>query len=191
MKNRLGLVLILGLMLLIVGCGEDLPKDNQDQTKSTTQTEQKTEQKAAAYQLGTVINFFGAGNNSLQYIGKGWSRPEKNFTWTNGKEATLNFEISDVNKDLLLKVNSYAFIVRGKVEEQNVTLLANGQNIGQWQYSSTKNKGERTATVSKSIIKDNKLILTFQIPDSAVPKEQGFNNDTRTLGIAVSTIVIE
>ena len=41
------------------------------------------------YDIGDNISFDKKGN-STQYVGTGWSMPEKSFTWTDGNDAYLN-----------------------------------------------------------------------------------------------------
>lgn len=136
------------------------------------------------YEYGSKIQF-GDGGNAEQYQGQGWSGPEKGFTWTDGKSASLVIPVNRPQSDLILKAVLTPFI-SSKVDKQKVNVYINGEKLGKWDIASA---GEYEITIPESYITSS-LKIDFELPDASSPSESNISNDTRILGIAVQSITL-
>ena len=125
---------------------------------------------------------------SQQFLWYGWSGPEPEFRWTDGKEATIIFG-SNQKTDTLLKMRLVPFLVSGQHAAQRVRLQLNQTLIGELNLKSnsfTIHQFELPASLLRS-----KNILTMHLPDAASPSDFRVGGDERQLGIAVNWITLE
>jgi hypothetical protein len=124
-------------------------------------------------------------NQSHKSIRKsGWSKPESNATWTDGKIATLQIPLQETDKELIIEFSAKPFLSSGKVDSQPVIIRANGNNIGELIID---HSGEYSVIIPNKYLSDI-VNIELMIPNATSPYEQGVSNDTRTLGIAVHWI---
>ena len=133
---------------------------------------------------------FNTGSNDAELVqGWGWSPPEKNFTWTNGKMASLVFPIEAPEQDLILTVKLHPFIVPGKLDHQQVNVIINDKPIDQWLFSEGGQQ-EKTILIPKDLLSQGKLNIVFETPDAKSPKELGISEDARELAIAIYSMTM-
>ena len=132
-----------------------------------------------AYTFGTVISF-GANGGSERFKVSGWSKAEPEFTWTEGKGATLTVEVPVVETALALRMKLVGLIHPPKVSYQPVEVYVNGQKVADWQVAAPANL---TATIPKEIAAAKKLEIELRTPKSTTPKALKMNDDTRVLGV--------
>jgi len=137
------------------------------------------------YEYGSQIQFGDAGN-AEQYQVQGWSSPEKGFTWTDGKNASLVIPVNQPQSDLILSASLIPFIA-GEVINQNVIINVNGEKLGEWDI---RVAGDFKITIPKEYITRSLLNVNFELPDAASPSELNIGNDMRTLGIAMQSIQV-
>lgn len=183
-KSLLFMVMLAGVALLFAGCVKNGPKDTQVPSQQQIQNNPD-------YQLGSKIIFGGNGNTSAQYMGTGWSEAEPDFTWSDGPSAVLFFTVHNVQKDLTLKAKGTALLVPGQLEKQIVVINANDQKIGELTWDLSNNGTEKIIVIPSSVMKDDQLQIRLDFPNATSPKDLGINQDTRKLGVALNTIVIE
>ena len=132
---------------------------------------------------------FGANNQGRQYLGKGWSKPEKSFTWSNSKEATMLIPFTGQPKTLILTTLLTPYILKGKIDQQRVTVLANGKKIANWEVSST---GAYYAVVPPDFFNNRpQMELVFQLPDAVIPATLGTSKDQRNLALCLQGLKIK
>ncbi|MEZ0329485.1 MAG: glycosyltransferase [Dissulfuribacterales bacterium] len=109
---------------------------------------------------------------------KGWSGPEKDFRWTNGKDAVLEFEIS--SKDvprcgaIRLRFNSLG--------KQSVTIEFNGGNL----FDGIVEGVDQELILPAQNFCEGQNRLVLQLPDARQPA----NGDKRFLAIALKEFEI-
>ncbi len=138
------------------------------------------------YELGQKLTF-DYTDTANDYKAEGWSQAEINATWTDGKQASLNFPNLPADKDLVLEVHAKPFIYPPKLPKQIVEVFCNDHHIATWQADK---KTTYQATIPHQCLKPNSRI-TFKLPNSIAPCEISTNSDGRQLGIAVSSVVIK
>ena len=69
----------------------------------------------------------------------------------------------------------------------------NGKHAGNWVITREGGKWrfqEQTIHIPNSLINDEKITLTFELPDAISPAELGMSKDVRELALAVASIVL-
>jgi glycosyl transferase family 2/uncharacterized protein DUF7024 len=129
-----------------------------------------------------AIDFTESGNSPL-YTVSGWSDQEIDRRWTDGKEAVIRVRPErpqGAPDPRFIRLRAVAF---GK--PQRVTVLVNGNGSVELTVDSTWRDYE-VAINSVNNQADNEL--KFLLPDAHSPKSVGQSEDTRELGIALSSL---
>ena len=134
------------------------------------------------YEYGEIIDFKEGGNLSDLSV-SGWSVSEKNFTWTDGYEASLSIPIQVTKNNLVLSANIMP------LTKQNVEIYINEQMIGKW-YVDQNNFIDYEITIPNSLLTYPDLYITFKLPDAISPLEAGLGNDERILALAFNSVSI-
>lgn len=133
-----------------------------------------------SYPLGTVISFSASGG-SERFKVSGWSRAEKEFTWTVGKGATLSLDVPATDTGLVLRMKLVGLIHAPELSYQPVEVYVNGQKIADWQVSEPESF---LAAIPKEIAGAKKLNIELRTPKATTPKTLNMNDDARVLGVA-------
>jgi hypothetical protein len=133
-----------------------------------------------AYALGTVISFAASGG-SERFKVSGWSKPEPEFTWTEGRGGTFSVEVPAAESALTLRMKLVGLIHPPEVSLQPVEVYVNGRKVADWQVAAPANF---TATIPKEIAGAKKLEIELRTPKSTTPKALKMNDDVRVLGVA-------
>jgi len=151
------------------------------------------------YEYGADIKFGKKGDYRI-YEKTGWDLPGRGFTWTNGTSASLVIPIRKTEMDVELRAIFSPFIAPGKLDRQRVNVFVNGNRVAAWEAKRTgiiQNKFKRkdasqtkTVIIPKKMLADDKMVLTFELPDAASPTELGVGNDARTLGICMFSLTL-
>ena len=160
-----------------------------DERTLAAQFESVTLRKINPYKWGSTIRF-GTNGNIQSYQTKGWNRPEKDFTWSTGKNSSLDILINrHKSSTIILKASMKAFLVPGKVDRQTVNILINGKKAGEWIITKPGFQEQILKIPNHLFTNHNKVaIITFNTPDATSPARIGFNKDKRILGIALRSI---
>jgi hypothetical protein len=113
---------------------------------------------------------------------EGFSGPESTGRWTQGPQASFvcQFPASVRTDDRTVKITALPYSPSGKA--QRVLLSVNDGPPTQYDFDK-----ERTITIELPPATDQ-LKLDVGLPDAASPKESGYGNDERKLGIFVKSI---
>jgi hypothetical protein len=168
------LVLALVVSILIAG----IDRSHADQSASPANR---------TYTLGSVVSF-GAGGGSERFKVSGWGNPEPQFTWTEGKGATLSIELPAVDNALTLRLKLVGLIHPPELSVQPIELYVNGKKLADWQVGSPDNF---TATIPKEVAATKKLDIELRTPKSTTPKALKMNDDARVLGVACFEMEIQ
>lgn len=123
-----------------------------------------------------------------KYLWYGWSGPEPESRWTDGREATFVFRLDDATEQTLaLRVAPY--LVSEKLSQQRLVLKLNGKQLGELTLT------RREPTVHSFVLGPEAFagenILTFEMPDAMAPASIEKSDDLRELGVAVSWIELK
>jgi hypothetical protein len=153
------------------------------------------------YEWGSDITFseyIKSGFLGSVYQGEGWNAPERSFTWTVAREASLTMLVCEPESDIELTAEFRPFIVPGKLDRQRVNLFVNGENVGSWMVEShsedwrameTRRFLSRSVVIPKDLIKGSAMEIMLELPDAVSPMELGLSGDARLLGIAMRKMV--
>ena len=73
--------------------------------------------------------------------------------------------------------------------KQAVDILVNGNQVGRWEFHFGEQIAERQIVIPHSVANGaRQLLITFLLPDAAMPAALKFNPDPRMLGINVPQI---
>ena len=135
------------------------------------------------YDIGDKISFDKNGN-STQYVGAGWSMPEKSFTWTDGSDAYINMFVKDgTDKKLQLNVFGRCIFDSESAQSQKITVYANNKELATWDCK--REESVYRVVLPQDAIENSVLEVRFNIGNPFT-----FGADTRKLGIAVKEIEI-
>lgn len=132
---------------------------------------------------------FGNGGNSNNYKMKGWSVAETQHTWTIGNTIALGFIVPRTDKDIIFKFTANGLIALPDIPFQLIEFYVNGNKIESVQVSAKK---EYSVVIPNQTIQDDHvIIIQMKIPSAISPKALRYNEDTRELGIAFYSGVLE
>ena len=120
-------------------------------------------------------------NNLSQYQYNGWSIPEDWGTWTEREYAGLVMNV-DSNSDLLLYLNISSIFNNNPVE-----VYVNDVLLDSFKFIIGINK----IHIPKRLYPDNNLMIQFVFKDLKTPQVLGISDDTRKLGIGISSFFIK
>lgn len=132
------------------------------------------------YSWGTPLKF-GSKGNVHRFLQGGWSTPGKNGTWTAAKAARLRLEVDPPESDMvLLSARLFPFIVQDKLPHQRILVHINDKPIGEWLLTERSLRTHSIA-VPATHFNENEVVIDFEFPNAASPKEIGGSRDVRTL----------
>jgi hypothetical protein len=141
------------------------------------------------YKLGTTIKF-GKEQEPQDFMYSGWSTPEEDIVWSDGKSATIAFSMNRSNSTLMnVQITAFPYIVDRKHETQRVTVYLNKNELGSYLFSQPQTQ-QMDFLIYPEYLNEQVQYLTFDIPDAISPWELGISKDSRNLGIALSSFTV-
>ncbi|MDB5619750.1 sulfatase-like hydrolase/transferase [Tardiphaga sp.] len=140
-----------------------------------------------AYEIGDTIRFGQAGI-ATDYQSAGWGTPGDGFTWTVGKQSSLELPLpTSTTQPLMLEVLLAPLQVPGKVEGQTIKVYANGEKITEWHAT---HAGKYRAAIPSRLVASGRIDLRFDLPDAKSPAELGLGEDRSRLGMQVESVAL-
>ena len=133
------------------------------------------------YILGEAVFFDKARATANRYILEGFSGNEMNGTWTEGRTATMEFDLGRTTGDLMLAMEYHSY------GRQRVEVYANDKRIGEFVADGDATK---TLPIPQDVLTSGKLTLRFALPDAISPKAQGKGADGRDLALYLKSMKI-
>lgn len=150
---------------------------------SGIQYEPKSEERI--YSLGTELSFAGQEKTANYYCVGGFSEPEEWGTWTNGKQAIMEFNIKEKNYHNLMLTLECGNYYSG----QNVGLYVNDQKVADLYFDKQE---KQSVIIPNEYVVDGIVRVTMQLPDAISPNSiDKKNNDERVLALAMHSIKLE
>ena len=144
-------------------------------------------ERPSRYQWNSTIRF-GYEGNAKWYRDEGWSDPERGFTWTLGKRASLVMKLPEPRGTVSLTATLNPFLHSGPLDKQSVEILVNGRGVGHWTLTRSGYHQQRMNIPPDFFTDLAQTVITFETPDSAAPVEFGVSGDRRVLGVAFSSL---
>ncbi len=138
---------------------------------------------AFRYVPGTNAGFTRADPSGMEFILSGFSVPEEDGTWTDGKEAALRLRLPEETAgDLTLRIGYASF--HG---EQRVRVLANGTPVAELTAAGEE---EREIRIPSECAASGTLELRLELPDAHSPASVGESTDERALALLIRSMQI-
>ena len=135
-----------------------------------------------SYTPGTTI-WFDERDTARNYLVYGFSENEGTFTWTQGEDAEMRFELPEVPGALKIKMEHGVF-----GDNQEVDVWVNGQEVRTYAAEGTDT---HTIDVPAGVVTGTELTIRLHLPDAISPAELGTNeSDGRILGLSMMSMVI-
>ena len=131
---------------------------------------------------------FSARGRSYLYTGPGWSVPERDLRWTDGKEAVLRVrpeasEAGDPYQGCVMRLRARAH------GSQRVRILVDGKSVADLRVDGDWCDYDVDVTFADSG-RPAESTITLQLPDAHSPKSVGVSDDARELGIALASLTL-
>lgn len=128
-----------------------------------------------------------AGDESAQYLGRGWSGPEAGWRWTDGTHATVRFAGPPPGTSLAaLELEARPYLGGGRLVSQRLIATLNGRQIAVLDL-------DRPPTANYGLLVPTGVItaqntLRLDLPQAASPSDLEKTGDHRRLGVAVTAL---
>jgi hypothetical protein len=121
----------------------------------------------------------------------GWSEPEANGRWTDGREAALALDLGTARCAVTLEVTISAMVAPG-APRLRVEIWINRRRLEDWLFEQVDALPHvRTVTILDKALADRCQVLTFVIRNPTSPRSLGISSDTRQLGIFVHKLKLQ
>lgn len=125
---------------------------------------------------------FGENGNYRRFTVRGWSDPDNPVrTWTEAYVAELEFKAGLFKRDPLLRVEAVPFLADPALRYQELSVFLNGLWLN---YVRATNHIVFDTRVPRPYLNAQRNLLSFVIPRATSPKDEGWNEDERSLGFA-------
>lgn len=120
----------------------------------------------------------------------GLSTKEDVARWSMSKHVLI--KIPYIYKEGMSILFNIIPFINEKVPHQNITIKANGKNVGNWNFVFGQEYHSASIDIPKDALMDSdELYLEFFIPNAASPYELELSNDIRTVGIGFIDMIIK
>lgn len=140
-----------------------------------------------------VISFTPEGNFQT-YRGIGWSHPEKDGTWIDGRYGNVRIQLNAQNfTDVVLTIYGNVF-VSPIHQSQSIQIYCNGLLMDRINRTATESNTIReTYKIPHNLIQNNSgfMFIDFVVKNPASPKTTVNSSDNRLLGLQLNSIQIQ
>ena len=130
---------------------------------------------------GLLFGSADAGN----YLGLGWSGPERNARWTDGHYATVRFSIED-RRPGVLEIEVRPYLGGGRIASQHLVVTLNGKTLQSLTVGTPDFETYKIAVPADILLSENRL--RFEMPDASTPMKEENAGDRRQLGLSVRAV---
>jgi hypothetical protein len=175
-----------------------LPRPNREQTILVAESADYVEMYLAPVSVAipgapraeTILSTgFGVDADGGRYRLEGWSKPEPNFTWTDGTQSTIRLPLLRGDGTFLLRLVVTPHTVTGILPFQSVELLVDGVRLGACQVQK-KMAVIEAALTADMLSDDHGPTVTLRLPTATRPSEVEDSKDHRLLALAVRSLTV-
>ena len=146
------------------------------------------EPPVGTYSWGTVLSFGITGTFKPLQNG-GWTvTTSSDTTWTGGYRAGLSIPFAVTDSDILMRVTFKPFLVAGKLDQQNVSVLVGEKVLAEWLLTENGFQTRELTLPASMINRDGVTEISFMIPGARSPKSLGTGSDIRALGLSFKNL---
>jgi len=128
---------------------------------------------------------FTSDGNSQKYLIYGWSVPESWGTWSDGDNAWLVLNVSNLPEDdVKLLIKGHAFLP-DQLPSQEIDIMVNSQYAATLRYDQRSNDMVRTVKLPKRLAweQGGLLLVKFNFKNAKSPAELSVSDDNRRMGL--------
>jgi hypothetical protein len=131
---------------------------------------------------------FAAGSGGARLLASGWSRPDAQGVWSDGRHAELMLDIGvQPLADAILEIVSRPFVGRD-TETRTATLSVDGATLARAPLCDRYPRSLQLRLTPERWT-GTRLTLTFDI-EPASPADQGLSDDSRQLGVYLEALTV-
>lgn len=148
--------------------------------------DRSTEEAGALPNKQPIVLFleFGAGGNSANYLGRGWSKGEPGFRWMVGDASELWLDRPEVAGDHILEVEVSPYLHPPTLRSQRLAIYVRDKLIGRSEVSERQTV-MRLPLPAALLTGPGPIRVVLQHPDAVKPVDLGHSSDKRALSLAV------
>ena len=135
-----------------------------------------------------LIIYFNKNGNISEYKTTGFSHPETDRTWTDGRTASIVVPYNKVQDYFVRATFDINPFLTKKIKKQTVNVLVNDKFVTKWNISKAGTYAFDLPVDFET--DDNKMTIKFEIPDAKSPKELKLSSDARKLGLGMKRLVL-
>ena len=129
---------------------------------------------------------FSAGGNGAAVCLAGWAPPERQETWTLGRESRLAIPAPRRPATYVMVLRLRPLVAEGRLTAQRLEVVVNSVSVALF---SIDRRTIRTCLVPwDAIAGRSELTVCLLTPDAARPADIGLNADRRTIGVALASL---
>lgn len=141
---------------------------------------------AAADAGGELVIDFGWTGNSASYRRTGWADPEPRYTWTIGRESTLEFPRPSLPGAYRLVLEVSPFLWQDRLTTQHLSVAINNHEVGT--FAITGGGSIECAVPWRLIARGEWVLVMLSHPDAARPIDINRVPDHREIALAFETV---
>ena len=141
----------------------------------------KVDRQIGRYEWGKLVGF-GISNTGESYLTSGWSTTAATYSWNNGQSATLTMGVEQPDRDVVVTLVFFPYIVPGKLDQQRIRISINGVLGGEITCVSPEATAVRQR-VPRDLLKDGRMVVSFVFHDAVSPSSIGDGSESRVLAI--------
>ena len=146
--------------------------------------------------------YFGIGGDSERIRRSGWSGVERSFTWSDGPKASLALRLPSDKYDVRLRFRMGALVSAPALPFQPVDVFVNDHKLASWEVAEERifsllvparllhPPASLKAKPGFLLDPGSLALIDFHIPKAISPRELGFSDDARQLGIRMYELQI-
>lgn len=129
---------------------------------------------------------FGSAGRADDYLAAGWSDAEALGRWTDGRHASLRFEVprGRADDDLVVEITAYGY-VPDRAGPMRVTVVANKEAVATWLFGPAPAQSVRAVIPRRAVAPGDAVLLDLVIAKPRRPSARTASDDARELGIYV------
>lgn len=137
-----------------------------------------------AYALGDEITF-AAGGNARNYLSYGFAGPEKEYTWSSGKNSKMLMTVKRLGEYDEFDLNIH---YSGVFHNPQKMIISSANRILCEEELLSSKEGDIAVSINKDDFINGTLVLNFEYPNAISPYERGLSGDKRILCVAFESM---
>lgn len=127
---------------------------------------------------------FGPGGNARPFLGRGWSGPDVDFTFTEDSESFISFDRPVEPGSYALRITTGALVRKPEIPEQELVIFVDDTQIGHISLTEPHVQFRECLFSHEAFGSAASTTLRLYHPDAKRPCDFGWNSDVRRLAFS-------